>query len=140
MKKLRTSKSMMALVIVPGTVASTMLAFALWAIVQFHVAIAAAIAVGLSSVIVLGMYLISDKGISFDEEKFVVKGDREYYYHEIDEVRVKLSDADLRRYKAIVVDGEEVCIFDDLYSNAEKFKAILEKHGFTVPTDNRMMN
>lgn len=131
---------MMALVIVPGTVASTMLAFALWAIVQFHVAIAAAIAVGLSSVIVLGMYLISDKGISFDEEKFVVKGDREYYYHEIDEVRVKLSDADLRRYKAIVVDGEEVCIFDDLYSNAEKFKAILEKHGFTVPTDNRMMN
>ncbi len=131
---------MMALVIVPGTVASTMLAFALWAIVQFHVAIAAAIAVGLSSVIVLGMYLISDKGISFDEEKFVVKGGREYYYHEIDEVRVKLSDADLRRYKAIVVDGEEVCIFDDLYSNADKFKAILEKHGFTVPTDNRMMN
>lgn len=131
---------MMALVIVPGTVASTMLAFALWAIVQFHVAIAAAIAVGLSSVIVLGMYLISDKGISFDEEKFVVKGDREYYYYEIDEVRVKLSDADLRRYKAIVVDGEEVCIFDDLYSNAKKFKEILEKHGFTVPTDNRMMN
>lgn len=140
MKKLRTSKKMMALAIVPGVMASVMLAFALWAVVQFNIAIAVVIALGLSSVFVLGMYFVSDKGISFDEEKFYVKGDREYYYHEIDEVRLKISEYDYRRYKAIVVDGEEVCIFDDLYSNAKEFKAILEKHGFKIKTDNRILD
>ncbi len=130
----------MAIVIFPGVVASCMLAFALWVVAQFNIAIAIAIALGLSAVIVLGVYLVSDKGISFDEEKFVVKGDREYYYHEIDGVKVKTSEIDFRRYKAIVVDGEEVCTFDDLYQNAKEFTAILEKRGFTVPKDNRMMN
>lgn len=140
MKKLRTRKLMMALVVVPGTIMSFLLAFVLWAVVRFNVAIAVAIALGLSGIIALGMYLVSDKGISFDEEKFVVKGDREYYYHEIEEVRIKTSQIDFRRYKAVVVNGEEVCIFDDLYQNAKEFTAILEKRGFTVPSDNRMMN
>lgn len=140
MKKLRTRKLMMAIVIVPGTLASVLLAFALWAIVQFHIAIAAGIAIGLTAFIAVGVYLVSDKGISFDEEKFVVKGGREYYYHEIEQVKVKNSEIDFRRYKAIVVDGEEVCVFDDLYQNAKEFTAILEKRGFTVPSDNRMMN
>lgn len=140
MKKLRTNGKMMALVIATGVMASVMLVFALWAVVQFYIIIAVALAVGLSLVIALGVYLISDKGISFDEERFIVKDGREYYYYEIDEVRVKLSEYDLRRYKAIVVRGEEVCIFDDLYQNSKEFAAILEKHGFTVPSDNRMMN
>lgn len=140
MKKLRTSKRSMVIVIVPGVIASCFLAFALWAVVQFNIAIGVAIALGLSGIIVLGMYFVSDKGISFDEEKFYVKGDREYYYHEIDEVRLKISEYDYRRYKAIVVDGEEVCIFDDLYSNAKEFKAILEKHGFTIKSDNRILD
>ena len=140
MKKLRTNGKMMALVIATGVMASVMLVFALWAVVQFYIILAVALAVGLLLVIALGVYLISDKGISFDEESFIVKGGREYYYYEIDEVRVKLSEYDLRRYKAIVVRGEEVCIFDDLYQNSKEFAAILEKHGFTVPSDNRMMN
>ena len=140
MKKLRTSRKMMAFVIVPGVIVSFMLSFMMWAVVQFNIAIAFVIALGLSAVFVLGMYFVSDKGISFDEEKFYVKGDREYYYHEIDEVRLKISEYDYRRYKAIVVDGEEVCIFDDLYSNAKEFKAILEKHGFTVKSDNRILD
>ncbi len=140
MKKLRTGRHIMALVIVPGVIGSVMLSFALWAVVQFHIGIAVALAVGLSAVLVFGVYLVSDKGVSFDEEKLVVRGGREYYYHEIDEVRVKLSEYDLRRYKAIVVDGEEVCIFDDNYQNAREFTAILEKRGFQVPSDNRMMN
>lgn len=140
MKKLRTSRKMMALVIATGVMASVMLVLALWAVVQFHIIIAVALTVGLSAVIAFGVYLISDKGISFDEERFIVKGGREYYYHEIDEVRVKLSEYDLRRYKAIVVRGEEVCIFDDLYQNSKEFAAILEKRGFTVPSDNRMIN
>lgn len=140
MKKLRTSRRIMALVVVPAVLISCLFAFAIWAISLFHIAIAVAIALGLSAVVVVGVYLVSDKGISFDEEKFVVKGGREYYYHEIEQVKVKASDIDFRRYKAIVVDGEEVCIFDDLYQNAKEFTAILEKHGFTVPTDNRMMN
>ena len=140
MKKLRTSRKMMALVIAPGVIAAVLLSFALWAVVQFNIVIAVAIALGLSAIIALAVYFVSDKGISFDEEKFVVKGDRWYYYYEIDEVRVKLSEADLRRYKAIVVDGEEVCIFDDHYSNAKEFRAILEKHGFTVKSDNRILD
>lgn len=140
MKKLKTSKRIMALVIAPGVIAAVLLSFALWAVVQFNIVIAVAIALGLSAIIALAVYLISDKGISFDEEKFYIKGDREYYYHEIDGVKVKTSEYDYRRYKAIVVDGEEVCIFDDHYSNAKEFTAILEKHGFTVPTDNRMFN
>lgn len=140
MKKLRTNGKIMALVIATGVMASVMLVFALWAVVQFYIIIAVALAVGLSLVIALGVYLVSDKGISFDEESFIVKDGREYYYYEIDEVRVKLSEYDLRRYKAIVVRGEEVCIFDDLYQNSKEFAAILEKHGFTVPSDNRMMN
>ena len=140
MKKLRSSRLIMALVIAPGVIAAVLLSFALWAIVQFNIVIAVAIALGLSAIIALAVYLISDKGISFDEEKFYIKGDREYYYHEIDGVKVKTSEYDYRRYKAIVVDGEEVCIFDDHYSNAKEFRAILEKHGFTVPSDNRMMN
>ena len=140
MKKLRTSRRIRALVVVPAVLISCLFAFAIWAISLFHIAIAVAIALGLSAVIVIGMYLVSDKGISFDEEKFVVKGGREYYYHEIEQVKVKNSEIDFRRYKAIVVDGEEVCVFDDLYQNAKEFTAILEKRGFTVPTDNRMMN
>lgn len=146
MKKLRTSKRMMALGIVPGTIASFMLSFGLWVIAQFHIGIAVAMASGLSAFIIMVMYLISDRGISFDEEKFVVKGGREYYYHEIDEIRLKkpqvdfrrydsitsASDTDIKCYKAIVVDGEEVCYYDDLYQNAGEFTAILEKHGFTV--------
>lgn len=140
MKKLRTGRRVTALAIVLCSVTSVFLAFAFWAVIQFHIAIAVAIALGLSAVMILGVYLISDKGISFDEEKFILKDGREFYYHEIDEVRVKLSEIYLRRYKAIVVRGEEVCIFDDLYQNAEEFKAILEKYGFTVPSDNRMMN
>ena len=127
-------------VVVSGVLASCLLAFAIWGISQFHIAIAVAMALGMSAVVVLAVYLIADKGISFDEEKFVVKGGREYYYHEIDEVKVKTSEIDFRRYKAIVVDGEEVCIFDDFYQNAKEFRAILEKRGFTVPSDNRMMN
>ncbi|MBE6772744.1 MAG: hypothetical protein E7544_00825 [Ruminococcaceae bacterium] len=140
MKKLRTSRRMMALVIVPGTVSSVMLTFMLWAVVQFHIAIAVAIALGLIAIICGGMYFVSDKGISFDEEKFVVKGGGQYYYHEIDAVIVKNSEMDLRRYKAIIVDGEEVCYFDDLYSNAKEFIAILERHGFTVKSDNRILD
>lgn len=140
MKKLRTSNRMMAIVVVPGVITSCLFTFMLWAVVQFNIAIGVAIALGLSGIIVLGMYFVSDKGISFDEEKFYVKGDREYYYHEIDEVRLKISEYDYRRYKAIVVDGEEVCIFDDLYSNAKEFKAILEKHGFTIKSDNRILD
>lgn len=144
MKKLRTSKRMMAKGIVPGTVAAFMLTFMLWGITQFHVGIAVAVALGLSAVIVAIMYLISDRGISFDEEKFVVKGGREYYYHEIDGIIVKKPEVYFRRsviptleedythYKAIIVDGEEVCYYDDLYQNAGEFTAILEKHGFTV--------
>lgn len=140
MKRLRPNRRIMAVIIATGTVASVLLAFALWAVVQFHIVIAVAIAIGLSAVIALGVFLVADKGISFDEEKLVVKGGREYYYHEIDGVKVKTSEIDFRRYKAIVVDGEEVCIFDDHYQNVKEFKAILEKHGFTVPSDNRMMN
>lgn len=140
MKKLKTGKRMMALVMVPGVLGCFLLAFAIRAISQFNILIAVAMALGMSAVVVLGVYLVSDKGISFDEEKFVVKCGREYYYHEIEQVKVKASDIDFRRYKAIVVDGEEVCIFDDLYQNAKEFTAILEKHGFTVPKDNRMMN
>ena len=140
MKKLRTSKRMMAMVIAPGVLGCCLLSFAIWAISMFHIAIAVAMALGMSAVVVLGVYLVSDKGISFDEERFIVKNGKEYYYHEIDEVKVKVSDIDFKRYKAIVVDGEEVCVFDDLYQNAKEFTAILEKHGFTVPRDNRMMN
>ena len=140
MKKLRTSKRMMAMVIAPGVLGCCLLSFAIWAISMFHIAIAVAMALGMSAVVVLGVYLVSDKGISFDEERFIVKNGKEYYYHEIDEVKVKVSDIDFRRYKAIVVDGEEVCVFDDLYQNAKEFTAILEKRGFTVPRDNRMMN
>lgn len=144
MKKLRTSKRMMALGIVPGTIASFMLSFGLWVIAQFHIGIAVAMASGLSAFIIMVMYLISDRGISFDEEKFVVKGGREYYYHEIDEINLKKPEVYFRRsidptletdythYKVIVVDGEEVCYYDDLYQNAGEFTAILEKHGFTV--------
>lgn len=131
---------MMALVIVPGTVSSVMLTFMLWLVVQFHIAIAVAIALGLIAIICGGVYFVSDKGISFDEEKFVVKDGRQYYYHEIDAVIVKNSEMDLRRYKAIIVDGEEVCYFDDLYSNAKEFIAILERHGFTVKSDNRILD
>lgn len=140
MKKLKTSKRSMVIVIVPGVIASCFLAFALWAVVQFNIAVAVGIALGLSTVFIIGVYLISDKGISFDEEKFVVRGDREYYYHEIDGIKVKTSEIDFRRYKAIVVDGEEVCTFDDFYQNAKEFTAILEKRGFEVPSDNRMFN
>lgn len=140
MKKLRTSKKMMALAIVPGVMASFALVIAMWMVVQFNIAVAIVIALALSAFYFLIVYFISDKGISFDEEKFYVKGDREYFYHEIDEVRVKISDYDCRRYKAIVVDGEEVCIFDDLYSNAKEFKAILEKHGFRIKSDNRILD
>lgn len=140
MKKLRTGRRMMAVVIATGVLASVMLAFALWAVVQFSIIIAAAIALGLSAVIALGVYLVSDKGISFDEERFVLKDGREYYYRQIDGIKVKTSEFDYRRYKAIVVDGEEVCIFDDNYQNAGEFTAILEKHGFTVPKDSRMTN
>lgn len=140
MKKLRPKRHIMTAVVVTGVIASCLLAFALWAVVQFHIAVAVGIALGLSALIALAMYLVTDKGISFDEEKFVVKGGREYYYHEIDEVKVKTSEFYYKHYKAIVVDGEEVCIFDDLYQNVKEFTAILEKHGFTVPTDNRMFN
>ena len=140
MKKLRTSKKMMALVVVPGVIVSCLFTFMMWAMVEFNIVIAIVIALVLSAVYVVGMYLVSDKGISFDEESFVVKGGREYYYHEIDEVRVKISDYDCRRYKAIIIDGEEVCYFDDLYQNAKEFKAILEKHGFKVKSDNRILD
>ncbi len=130
----------MALVIVTGAVVSCLFAFALWAVLQVHIAIAVAVALGASALIALGVYLVSDKGISFDEERFVLKDGREYYYHRIDGIKVKTSEFDYRRYKAIVVDGEEVCIFDDNYQNAKEFTAILEKRGFQVPSDNRMMN
>lgn len=135
---------MMALGIVPGTLAAWMLTFMLWAIVQFNIGIAIAVALGISAVIITVMYLISDRGISFDEEKFIVKGGREYYYHEIDEIKAKNPEVyfrrsiiptleeDYTRYKVIVVDGEEVCYYDDLYQNAGEFTAILEKHGFIV--------
>lgn len=140
MKKLKSSRRTMALVIVTGAVVSCLFAFALWAVLQVHIAIAVAVALGASALIALGVYLVSDKGISFDEERFVLKDGREYYYHRIDGIKVKTSEFDYRRYKAIVVDGEEVCIFDDNYQNAKEFTAILEKRGFQVPSDNRMMN
>lgn len=140
MKKLKTSKSIMARGIVTGAVASCLFALALVVLLQLDAVIAVCIALGLSAVFVAGICLFSDKGISFDEEKFVVRGGREYYYHEIDEVKVKTTEIYLRDYKAIIVDGEEVCFFDDLYQNAKEFTAILEKHGFTVPADRRMMN
>ena len=140
MKKLKSSRRTMALVIVTGAVVSCLFAFALWAVLQVHIAIAVAVALGASALIALGVYLVSDKGISFDEERFVLKDGREYYYRQIDGIKVKTSEFDYRRYKAIVVDGEEVCIFDDNYQNAGEFTAILEKHGFTVPKDSRMTN
>lgn len=140
MKKLKTSKGIMARGIVTGVVASCLFALALVVLLQLDAVIAVCIALGLSAVFVVGIFLFSDKGISFDEEKFVVRGGREYYYHEIDEVKVKTTEIYLRDYKAIIVDGEEVCFFDDLYQNAKEFTAILEKHGFTVPADRRMMN
>lgn len=140
MKKLKTSKGIMVRGIVTGVVASCLFALALVVLLQLDAVIAVCIALGLSAVFVVGICLFSDKGISFDEEKFVVKGGREYYYHEIDEVKVKTTEIYLRDYKAIIVDGEEVCFFDDLYQNAKEFTAILEKHGFTVPADRRMMN
>ena len=140
MKKLKSSRRRMALVIVTGVVVSCLFAFAIWAVLQFHIAIAVAVALGASAIIALGVYLVSDKGISFDEERFVLKDGREYYYHQIDGIKVKTSEFDYRRYKAIVIDGEELCIFDDSYQNAGEFTAILEKHGFTVPKDSRMTN
>ena len=120
MKKLRPSKRRMTTVTVISVVASSLLAFSLWAVVRCNIAIAAAIAIGLSAVIVLGIYLVTDKGISFDEEKFVVKGGKEYYFYEIEEVRVKTSEFDFRLYKAIVVYGEEVCTFNDRYDNSKE--------------------
>ncbi len=140
MKKLKSSRRAMTIVIVTGAVGSFLLAFALWAVVRFNIAVAVGIALGLSAVIALGVYLVSDKGISFDEERFVLKDGREYYYHQIDGIKVKTSEFDYRRYKAVVAYGEEVCIFDDSYQNAGEFTAILEKHGFTVPKDSRMTN
>ena len=62
---------------------------------QFHIGIA--LALGISAFIVVVMYLISDRGISFDEEKFVVKGGREYYCYEIDEIKVKKPEVHFRR-------------------------------------------
>ena len=140
MKKLKPGRSVKARFIVPTVIISVLFAFALWGVLQLNVMIAVGIAMGLSAAVVLGFYIISDKGISFDEESFIVKDGTEYYYHEIDEVRVKTSEIYLRRYKAVVVNGKEVCIFDDLYQNVGEFKAILEKRGFTVPSDSSMMN
>lgn len=140
MKKLRTSKRMMALAIVPASISVAVLIFALWLITQFNIAVMALVGVALIAAIVLAVVAVADKGISFNEEKFVVKGDREYSYDEIEAVIVKNSEIHYRRYKAIIVGGEEVCIFDDLYQNAKEFRAILEKHGFTFKSDNRMMD
>ena len=67
MKKLRTSRKMMALAIVPGVMASVMLAFALWAVVQFNIAIGVVIALALSAFYFLIVYFIRSLPICFND-------------------------------------------------------------------------
>lgn len=140
MKKLRTSALMLSLAIVPTVLMFFILAIILWIVSQIHIAIAIAIALVPSSIVIIAMYFISDKGIKFNDEKFELKDGRTYYYKEIEEIRIKNAEIEMRPYKVIVIRGEEVCRFDDHYHNAKQFKEILKKHGFDVKYDSLLLN